>query len=93
MPLDFESPVAPNGNAIRRLRHERGWAPGHLITAIGEASARATGVPTSLSPTHLTGIEERNERVPYELLCWIASGLNCDPVDIVLDKPAEDSGA
>ncbi|MFP6563039.1 MAG: hypothetical protein VCC02_06860 [Myxococcota bacterium] len=87
MPLDFESPVAPNGNAIRRLRFERGWAPEHLITAIGEASARASGVSTRLTPNHLVGIEERNERVPYDLLCWIASGLDCDPLDIVLDEP------
>lgn len=75
--------VVPAGLVVRRLRHQRGWPPRELITAIGEASVRATGLRETITPELLAGIEERNEPVPYDTLCLVAAGLGCDPVDIL----------
>jgi hypothetical protein len=75
--------VTPAGTVVRRLRHERGWPPRELIHAIGEASLRADGVRETITPTLLAGIEERNERIPYETLCLLAAGLDCDPIDLL----------
>jgi hypothetical protein len=80
---DSERAVAPDGLAIRRRRHERGWGPRDLIRAIGEASTRATGVRETISPNLLSGIEEHGEPIPYTTLCLVAGGLECDPVDIL----------
>jgi len=84
--------VTPAGLVVRRLRHERGWPPRELIAAIGDASHRAGGVRETISPTLLSGIEERNERIPYETLCNLAAGLDCDPIDLLADD-APASGA
>jgi len=65
------------------MRHERGWPPRALIAAIGEASLRASGQRETISPNLLAGIEERNERVPYETLCLVAAGFGCDPIDLL----------
>jgi hypothetical protein len=75
--------VAPAGLVVRRLRHERGWPPRDLIAAISEASLRSSGQRETITPTLLAGIEERNELVPYETLCLVAAGLECDPIDIL----------
>jgi hypothetical protein len=75
--------VTPAGIVVRRLRHERGWPPRELILAIGEASLRADGVRETITPMLLAGIEERNERVPYQTLCLLAGGLDCDPIDLL----------
>ncbi len=75
--------VTPAGLVVRRLRHERGWPPRTLIAAIGEASFRASGLRHTITPNLLAGIEERNERVPYDTLCLVAGGLDCDPIDIL----------
>ena len=75
--------VTPAGLVVRRLRHERGWPPRTLIEAIGEASFRASGLRHTITPNLLAGIEERNEPVPYDTLCLVASGLDCDPIDIL----------
>lgn len=82
---DNARPVAPDGLAIRRRRHERGWAPRDLIRAIGDASTRASGIRESITPNLLAGIEEHSERVPYGTLCLVAGGLECDPIDILRD--------
>ena len=75
--------VTPAGLVVRRLRHERGWPPRALIEAIGEAHFRATGLRETITPNLLSGIEEQNERVPYDTLCMVAGGLGCDPIDIL----------
>ena len=75
--------VTPIGLAVRRRRHEHGWAPRDLIEAIGEASQLATGRRETITPNLLAAIEERNEAVPYDTLCLVAAGLGCDPVDIL----------
>lgn len=85
-----QRPVAPDGLAIRRRRHERGWGPGDLIRAIGDASDRATGVRETISPNLLAAIEEHCEIVPYDTLCLVAGGLDCDPIDVLR---GEDTGA
>lgn len=77
--------VRPNGLEVRRRRHARGWAPRELVDAIREASRAASGVPATISPDELKGIEEENEVVPYATLCLVASGLDCDPVDLLGD--------
>jgi hypothetical protein len=75
--------VRPNGLAVRGLRHQRGWSPRALIEAIEAASRAATGIPESITPNLLEGIEERDEIIPYGTLCLVAAGLDCDPVDIL----------
>jgi hypothetical protein len=75
--------VRPNGLEVRRRRHARGWAHRELLDAIREASRAATGVPATISPDQLKGIEEENELVPYATLCLVASGLDCDPIDLL----------
>ena len=75
--------VTPAGLVVRRLRHERGWPPRALIESIGEASLRASGQRETITPHQLAGIEERNEPVSYDMLCLVAAGLDCDPIDIL----------
>lgn len=80
---DYDArPVRPDGLAVRRIRHERGWGPRDLIDAIALASRRASGVARTITPNLLLGIEEHDEEVPYETLCLVAGGLDCDPIDI-----------
>lgn len=79
--------MRPNGREVRRRRHERGWSPRRLADAVREASRTATGLPATLTPSLLQGIEEENEPVPYATLCLLAAGLDCDPVDLLLAAP------
>lgn len=59
-----------------------GWSRRELCQAIQAARIRETGVPESLTPHLLVGIEERNEIIPYATLCLVAAGLDCNPVEI-----------
>jgi hypothetical protein len=77
--------IRPDGLSIRRRRHERSWAPRDLVTAIAQASTVATGLPETITPNLLMGIEEQNERISYETLRLVAGGLDCDPVDILAE--------
>ena len=77
--------VRPDGLSIRRRRHEHCWSPRDFVRAIGRASIVATGMPDTITPNLLLGIEEQNERIPYETLCMLARGLDCDPIDITAD--------
>lgn len=79
--------VRPDGLAIRGLRHARGWSPRDLAAAISAAHEAATGLPARVAPRLLSAIEERNTLVAYETLCTIAAGLDCNPVEIVLEDP------
>lgn len=90
MPLEdpFES-VYPDGGEVRRRRHENGWPPARLIATIEETHQKSTGLVATISPILLQGIEDNNEAIPYETLCLIADGLDCDPVDILLPEGEE----
>ena len=77
-------PVRPDGLAIRRLRRDRGWSRRDLLEAIAEAALRETGMRKTISPNLLEGVEEGNEAIPYSTLCRIASGLDCEPVELLL---------
>jgi hypothetical protein len=79
--------VRPDGLAIRGLRHERGWSPRDLAAAISEAEHTATGRAARIPPRVLLAVEERNAPVPYATLCLIAAGLDCNPVEILLEDP------
>jgi len=80
-----ERRVRPLGGEVRRRRHERRWSPRRLIDAIAHASRRATGIPATITPSLLAGIEERDEAISYETLCLLAAGFDCDPVDLLAD--------
>lgn len=83
--------VRPDGRGVRRRRHERAWSPRDLIEAVGIASERSTGIrDRRITPILLQGIEERDESIPYETLDLIASGFDCDPVDLLAPEPDED---
>lgn len=89
---DDERTVRPNGLAVRRLRHDRGWSPRALIGAIERASEAATGIPRRITPNQLAGIEDRNEPITYALLCLVADGFDCDPIDLLGDDDTADEG-
>jgi len=82
---DDGHPIRPDGPAIRRLRRDRGWSRRDLLQAMSEASLRETGIRETISPNLLEAVEERNEAVPYSTLCQIASGLESEPVELVLE--------
>jgi len=88
--LDRED-VRPDGQNVRRLRRERGWSPRHLVDAIAEANHRATGLPSTITPNELMGIEERDERVPYETLCLVSAALGCDPIELLRAEEGEEA--
>ena len=88
MSSDDARRVRPDGLAIRGLRHQRGWSPRDLAEAITEANRAATGLPLRIAPRVLGSVEERNAVVSYETLCAIAAGLDCNPMEIVLEDPA-----
>lgn len=78
-------PIRPDGLAIRRMRRDRGWSRRDLLVAIAEATLRETGIRDTISPNLLEGIEEGNEAIPYSTLCRIASGLDCEPVELLVE--------
>ena len=88
--FDDDALVVPDGGRVRLLRHKRGWSRRALVVAVARASERASGVPTTLSMNLLEWIEEANEPVPYATLCRLASGLDCEPVELV--REPESSG-
>jgi hypothetical protein len=79
--------VRPDGLAIRGLRHTRGWSLRDLSAAISEAHESATGLPVRLAPRLLSSVEERNALISYATLCCIGSGLDCNPVELLLEDP------
>jgi transcriptional regulator with XRE-family HTH domain len=89
--LDDDAPVVPDGLGVRRRRRARGWSRHALSDAVRRASLTATGVPETLSPDLIRGIEERSEPVPYATLCLLAGGLDCNPVEL-LGPEAEPEG-
>jgi transcriptional regulator with XRE-family HTH domain len=78
-------PIRPDGLAIRRLRRDRGWSRRDLLVAIAEATLRETGIRETISANQLERIEEGKETIPYSTLCRIASGLDCEPVELLVE--------
>jgi transcriptional regulator with XRE-family HTH domain len=72
-----------DGLAVRRRRHDHGWSPRDLVTAIEEASFTSSGLRRTLTPNQIAAIEERAERISYASLLLLADGLDCDPVDLL----------
>lgn len=81
-PLDL---ILLDGLAVRRRRHAHGWSPRDLVAAIETASFNSSGRRRSLSPNQIEAIEERAERIPYELVLLLADGLDCDPIDLIAE--------
>ncbi len=75
--------VRPDGLVVRGRRHALGWSPRDLVEAIGRASTRETGVWETITPNLLRGIEEQNEAIPYQTLCLVAAGLDCNPAELL----------
>jgi len=91
---DDEQLVCPDGLSVRRLRHAHRWSPRELVQAIARASLRESGLPDTITPKELSGIEEKDSKIPYATLRRLAAGLDCDPVDILRDEsvPREPGG-
>lgn len=82
--FDDEQPIVPDGLQIRRLRRARGWSRQVLVREIGEATRRETGLRETITPKLLEGIEEKNESIPYSTLCLVATGLDRNPIELIL---------
>jgi hypothetical protein len=80
---DDARPVRPNGGEVRRRRHALGLSPRDLVGVIADASWRASGIPRTITPSLLEGIEERNEPVAWDVLRLVAAGLDCDPTELL----------
>lgn len=89
---DDDRRVRPDGLGIRGRRHELGWSPRDLVNAIGRARTRETGVWETITPNLLRGIEEQNENVPYQTLCLVAAGLDCNPAELMAWDEASGAG-
>jgi transcriptional regulator with XRE-family HTH domain len=81
--FDDDSVVVPDGGRVRLLRHRRGWSRRALVHAVARASERESGLPTTVSLSQLGWIEEANEPVPFATVRLLASGLDCEPVELV----------
>jgi len=77
--------VRLDGLAVRRRRHDHGWSPRDLVTAIQDASFVASGLRRTLTPNQIQAIEEREERISYADLLLLADGLACDPSDLIAE--------
>jgi hypothetical protein len=91
LPIDDDTTIVrPDGLSVRRRRHELAFSPRDLVEAIALAQERATGLRDTITPVQLSGIEERGESVSWAMLRLVASGLDCDPVDILAPDGEED---
>ena len=88
MAFEDDQPVIPDGTAIRRRRRDRGWSRRALVGEIAEASVRESGLRQTITINELEGIEEANEVIAYAILCRVASGLDCNPVELLLPDEA-----
>jgi transcriptional regulator with XRE-family HTH domain len=82
---DGEKLVRPDGLAVRRRRHDRGWSSRELTGAIEEARFNSSGLRETLTPNQIEAIEERAERISYDQLLLLADGLDCDPIDLLAE--------
>ena len=77
--------VVTDGSGIRRRRRERGWSRRDLLRSICDAHERATGRRLGFNLNLLHHVEEENEPVEYATLVLVAAGLDCDPVELVVE--------
>ena len=54
-----------------------------MIDEIQRVRFGATGLSETITPNLLSGIEERNEPIPYSTLCLVSDAFDCDPIDLV----------
>ena len=62
--------------------------PGTLVSLrhVGQPVGRfESGLRKTISVNLLEGIEDTNEPVPYATVCRVASGLDCNPMELVAD--------
>jgi hypothetical protein len=83
--FDDDAPVVPDGLTIRRRRRRMGCSRRDFVAHLRLRSEAVTGLPETIPRSLLQGIEDENEQVPYGTLCLIASGLDCNPVEILLE--------
>ncbi|MDH3685296.1 MAG: hypothetical protein OEP95_03675 [Myxococcales bacterium] len=83
--LDDDTEIVPDGLTIRRWRRRHGWSRRTFVARLRAHSEEVTGLPETIPRSLLQGVEDENERIPYGTLCLIASGLDCNPVEILLD--------
>lgn len=81
--FDDDALVVPDGGRVRLLRRRRGWSRRALVHAVARASERESGLPTTLTLNQLEWIEESDEPVPFATVRLLASGLDCEPVQLV----------
>ncbi len=84
------TPIIPDGVSIRRIRRDHGWSRKVMVRRIAEATERESGIRQSISQNLLEGIEEGNERIPYSVLCMVATGLDLNPIEILLEPEDEE---
>jgi hypothetical protein len=77
--------VTPDGLGIRRRRRHLGCSRRTFVEVMARASVRESGLRKTITVNLLEGIEETNEPVPYATLCRVAAGLDCDPVELVVE--------
>jgi transcriptional regulator with XRE-family HTH domain len=77
--------VTPDGLGIRRRRRLLGCSRRAFVEVMARASVRESGRRETITVNLLEGIEETNEPVPYATLCRVAAGLDCDPVELVVE--------
>ena len=82
---DGQELVRPDGLAVRRRRHDKGWSPREMVNAIESASFTSSGLRRTLTPNLLKAIEEQGESISYDQLLLLADGLDCDPVDLIAE--------
>lgn len=82
---DRDRLVRADGLAVRRRRHDHGWSPRDLVSAIEQACLSASGLRRTLSPNQIEAIEERAEPISYDELLLLADGLDCDPIDLIAE--------
>ena len=89
-PVAFEddSPVRPDGMEIRRRRRAQGWSRREFVVVMAAARERESGLRETISVNLLEGMEESSETVPYETLCRVASGLDCNPIELLREESA-----
>ena len=82
---DDDELIRPDGLAVRRRRHEKGWSPRELVRAIESASFKSSGLRQTLTPSQLKAIEEQGEQISYAQLLLLADGFDCDPADLIAE--------
>ncbi len=88
--FEDETPIIPDGVSIRRIRRDHGWSRRVMVRRIADATQRESGIRQSISSNLLEGIEEGNEPIPYSVLCMVATGLDLNPIEILLDPEDEE---